>query len=218
MKILVIAPHPDDEVLGCGGTIALHAKSDDEVSLCIVTKAYAPDWTEEFMKHRKEEVAEANKILGIKQTFFLDFPTVKLDTVPQKTLNDAISKVVTETSPELVYVPFKGDLNRDHRLVFESALVATRPNSHGPREVLAYEVLSETDWGSPIEKFIPNVYVDISSVFEAKIEAMKAYGSELRPYPSQRSLEMLRVLAQKRGSEVELNFAEAFWLIRQVRK
>ncbi|RLA93713.1 MAG: PIG-L family deacetylase, partial [Deltaproteobacteria bacterium] len=94
MKILIIAPHPDDEVLGCGGTIAKHTKEGDEVYLCIVTKGYTPDWSEEFIKNRPKEIEKANKILGIKKTYFLDYPTVKLDTIPQKELNEAISKVV----------------------------------------------------------------------------------------------------------------------------
>lgn len=217
MKILVIAPHPDDEVLGCGGTIALHSKKRDEVYLCIVTKAYTPDWSEDFIKNRKREMANANKILGIKKTYFLDFPTVKLDTIPQKELNDSIFKIVEIVKPQIVYVPHRGDLNKDHRLVFEAALVAVRPVSdHELTKVLSYETLSETEWGLPSETFTPNVYVDISNTIETKIEAMKAYESEIKPYPNPRSLEMIEILAKKRGAEAGIKFAEAFMLIREV--
>jgi LmbE family N-acetylglucosaminyl deacetylase len=216
MKVLIIAPHPDDEVLGCGGAIAKHTKEGDEVYLCIVTKAYLPDWSEEFFKNRPKEIEKANKILGIKKTYFLDYPTVKLDTIPQKELNEEISKVVNEVNPDILYNPHKGDLNKDHRLVFESSLVATRPINHKVKRILSYETLSETEWGQPIEAFIPNVYVDISETFEIKIEAMKAYESELKQYPHPRSLEIVEALAKKRGSEVLLKLTEAFVLVREI--
>lgn len=216
MKILVIAPHSDDEVIGCGGTIAKHALGGDEVCLCIVTKGYTPDWSEQFLKKRPKEVKKANKILEIRKTYFLDFPTVKLDTIPQKKLNDSIFKVVTEVKPEIVYMPHKGDLNKDHRLVFEATLVATRPvGEHKVRKTLSYETLSETEWGNPIEAFIPNVFIDISETIERKIEAIKAYESEMRPNPHPRSLEVVDALAKKRGSEVGVKFAEAFVLIKE---
>lgn len=216
MKVLVIAPHPDDEVLGCGGTIAKHTKEGDDVYLCIVTKAYTPDWSEEFLKNRPKKIEEANKILGIKKTYILDYPTVKLDTIPQKELNAAISKVVNEVNPDILYIPHKGDLNKDHRLVFEASLVAIRPANHKVKRILSYETLSETEWGLSLEPFAPNVYVDISETFETKIEAMKAYESELRQYPHPRSLEIIEALAKKRGSEAGLKLAEAFILIREI--
>ena len=216
MKVLIIAPHPDDEVLGCGGTVAKHTKRGDEVYLCIVTKAYAPDWSEEFLKNRPKEIERANKILGIKRTYFLDYPTIKLDTIPQKELNEAIYKVVNEVNPDILYFPHKGDLNKDHRLVFESSLVAARPANHKVKRILSYETLSETEWGQPIEPFTPNVYINISETFERKIEAMKAYESELKQYPHPRSLEIVEALAKKRGSEVGVKFAEAFTLIKEI--
>ena len=216
MKILIIAPHPDDEVLGCGGTVAKHSKQGDEVYLCIVTKAYLPDWSEEFIKNRPKEIEKANKILGIKKTYFLDYPTVKLDTIPQKELNNSISKVVAEVKPEIVYIPHKGDVNKDHRLIFEASLVATRPQDHKIKKILSYECLSETEWGQPIEPFTPTVYVDISDTIKTKIGAMKAYESEIKQYPHPRSLEMINILAKMRGGVVGLNAAEAFILIREV--
>jgi LmbE family N-acetylglucosaminyl deacetylase len=215
-KVLVIAPHPDDEVLGCGGMIAKYSKQEDKVYLCIVTKACTPDWSEEFIENRKKEVAKANKILGIKKTYFLDYHTVKLDTIPQKELNEAIYKVVKEVNPDILYIPHKGDLNKDHRLIFEASLVAARPVNHKVKRILSYETLSETEWGQSIEPFIPNVYIDISEIFEKKIEAMKAYESELKEYPHPRSLEIVGALAKKRGSEVGAKFAEAFMLVREI--
>lgn len=216
MNILVVAPHPDDEVMGCGGTIARHTQNGDAVYLLIVTKAYTPEWSEKFIKNRPKEVDAVNKILGIKKTFFLDFPTVKLDTIPQKTLNAAIEKVVKEVAPDVMYIPHKGDLNRDHRLVFEAALVATRPFHNSVDKIMSYEVLSETDWGQALEVFVPSTYIDISAVFAQKIEAMKVYSSEIKEYPHPRSFEIIETLAKKRGSECGFKMAEGFIVIREI--
>jgi LmbE family N-acetylglucosaminyl deacetylase len=221
MKVLVIAPHPDDEVLGCGGTIAKHRRQGDEVCLCIVTKAYQPEWSEEFLKNRPKEIKKANRILGIKDTFFLNFPTVKLDTIPQKELNDAIFKITEKVKPNLIYLPHKGDLNKDHRLVYESSMVALRPESMRTIEkILCYETLSETEWGAsrPEEIFLPNVYVDIHETLRIKLQAMLAYKSELRRYPHPRSLRTIKALAIKRGTEAGLKAAEAFILVREIIK
>ena len=116
----------------------------------------------------------------------------------------------------MVYIPHKGDLNKDHRLIFEASLVATRPINHKVKRILSYETLSETAWGMPIEPFIPNVYVDISETIEQKIESMRSYGSEVKQYPHPRSLEIIEILAKKRGSEVGVKFAEAFILIKEI--
>lgn len=216
MKVLVIAPHPDDEVLGCGGTIARHVLYGDEVFLCIATNAYTPDWSEEFIENRKLEIEKSCKLLGIKKTYLLNFPTAKLDTIPQKDLNKSLMDIISELEPQVVYIPFNGDLNKDHRLIFEASLVATRPLNSSVRRVLAYEVLSETEWGSSIEVFIPNVYFDISSTLGKKVSAMNAYISEIRQYPHPRNQDVIKALAIKRGSESGLKFAEAFMIIREV--
>jgi N-acetylglucosamine malate deacetylase 1 len=215
MKILVIAPHPDDEVLGCGGAMARHVEEGDKVYLCIVTKAYSPEWSQSFISKRSKEMAKAAKILGVEETQLLDFPTVKLDTLPQKDINQAIAKAVKKVDPEIVYIPYKGDLNMDHRIVYESSLVALRPMDNCVRRILAYEVLSETEWGKPIEPFYQNVYIDISKTLKKKLDAMKAYPSELKKLPHPRSLEVIEALARKRGSEAGMMYAEAFMLIRE---
>ncbi len=222
MKILVIAPHPDDEVLGCGGVIKKHVKSGDQVYCCIVTKGYPPEWSEEFMKKIRKDNLNASKVLGIKKTLFLDLPTAKLDTVPQKKLNDFIGECVKEINPEVVYIPFAGDLSRDHRLIFESALVATRPiNGSKIKRIMAYEVLSETEWGRFLPNkrydiFSPNIYIDISETLKDKLKAMACYKGEIKSHPHPRSLKIIKALAQKRGSEAGLKAAEAFFLIREI--
>jgi len=213
-KILVIAPHPDDEVLGCGGTIKKYAAAGHEVFLGVVTKAYAPDWSEDFIKNRKKEVAQANKILGIKETFFLELPTVKLDTVPQKELNDKIGEIINKVKPDILFLPFYGDLNQDHRLVFEAGLVCARPYKNSIKKIFVYETSSETEWGT--RQFWPVAYMDITETLKDKLGAMACYASELKDFPHPRSLEGITVLAKKRGTEAGLVAAEAFIIIREI--
>jgi LmbE family N-acetylglucosaminyl deacetylase len=216
MNILVIAPHPDDEVLGCGGTIGRLSSEGNTVTLCIVTKPYPPDWSVEYIDKKALEIKKSNKKLGISRTLFLGFPTVKLDTVPQKELNDSLLKVIVDTKPDIVFIPHSGDLNKDHRIVHEAALVATRPLSSLVKKILAYETLSETEWGHSIAHFRPGVYIDITGFIELKKEAMRLFETELKTAPHPRSLELISALAMKRGSEIGVKYAEAFMLIREI--
>jgi len=216
MKVLVIAPHPDDEVLGCGGTVAKYALRGDEIHLLIVTDAYPPDWSEDYRIRKEKEIKASNAILGIGSTVSLGYPTVKLDTVPQKELNDAISGVVRDVMPELAFIPHRGDLNRDHRIVFESALVALRPVTGACRKILSYEVPSETEWGRAIAPFVPDAYADITGTIEVKLRAMETYRTEARDPPHPRSTDTLRALARRRGSEIFVTYAEAYSLIREI--
>lgn len=217
--VLAIAPHPDDEVLGCGGTIAKHVLSGEQVYLCIVTQVYTPEWPEHEIKERKEEALKASGILGIKKTYFSNLPAVKLDTISQKELNQVIAQIVGKVQPEVIYVPHRGDVNRDHQLVFDAAMVAIRPQPGTViRRVLCYETLSETEWAAPFAEhaFIPNVYVDISETLEIKLRAMSAYKLELREFPHPRSLEAISTLAKRRGASIGVRAAEAFVLIREL--
>jgi len=216
MRILVIAPHPDDEVLGCGGTIAKYSEMGYKIFLLIATKTYFPDWPEDILKTKPIEIKKVNKILGIEKTYYLNFPTVKLDTIPQKELNDSILDIVETVKPDIVYIPHRGDLNKDHRLVFEASLVALRPVINNVKKILSYEVISETEWGQEINLFIPNVYEDISETFENKISAMEIYKGELKKYPHPRSLKGIEILARKRGTEIGVKYAESFMLIREI--
>lgn len=214
-RVLVIAPHPDDETLGVGGTIAMHAEKGDEVYWCIVTKAYEPEWSREFIEKREEEIEQVEKIFGFKKTFKLGLPTVKLDILGQKKINDEISEVIKKVKPDIVYLPFMHDLNTDHKMVFNAGIVACRPiNEHKVERILCYETLSETEGGYLSAKFVPNHYVDIERTIESKLNAMKVYFSELKEFPHPRSLEGIKILAMKRGSECGLKMAEAFYVIR----
>lgn len=213
-KILVIAPHPDDEVLGCGGTIKKYTKDGNEAFLCIITKAYTPDWTEKYLKDKVMEIKKSNAVLGFKKTYFLGLPTVKLDTIPQKELNDRISNVIKEIDPDILYIPYIGDLNQDHRLVFEACLVSARPFKNKIKKILAYETPSGEAWG--VNHFVPTSYTDIAETLGDKQKAMACYKSELREYPHPRSSEGITVSAKKRGTESGLEAAEAFMVIREI--
>ncbi len=215
MNILIIAPHPDDEVLGCGGTIKKYARKGHNVYVCIVTNGHVPEWPKAAIDNKLKEVKKAHKILEVKKTFFLDFPTVKLDSVLQKDLNVAILKIISKIKPKIVFIPHFGDLHKDHRLIHEAALVVARPlASNSVKELFAYETLSETEWGLIPFVFTPTVYENVESTMKYKLEAMAAYGSELRDFPHPRSLETIEALAKKRGSEAGFRRAEAFMPIR----
>ena len=218
MNILVIAPHGDDEVLGAGGTLAKHARTGDTLYRCIVTKTYPPEWPISFQEEREREIGCSGKILNITKTFSIGFPTVKLDTIPQKELNDRLSEVIKEVRPAIVYTSGGGDLNIDHRLVFEAVLVATRPVlGSSVKKLLSYEIVSETEWGRSLGVFNPTYYVPLTREdVRQKLSAMAAYKSELRQDPHPRSLEVLEALAKLRGSEIGCQLAEAFMLIRGI--
>jgi N-acetylglucosamine malate deacetylase 1 len=218
-KIMVIAPHPDDEVLGVGGTIARFAAEGAEVYVVIATRGYPPEYAPECTENVRREALAAHQILGVKQTIFLPLPAANLDTVPHREINLQLIEAIQNLQPEVLYIPFIGDIHIDHQRIFTSALVAARPNtSHAPKAIYAYETLSETNWNAPYlsPNFTPNVFVDISSYLETKIQAMQMYASQLKPFPDERSETSLRALATLRGSTVRRFAAEAFVLVREV--
>lgn len=215
MSVLVVAPHPDDEVLGCGGTIARYVASGTTVDRCIVTKAGTQDYSEEELERREREIAAAAEELGIDRTFSLGHPAAELDTVKQRKLNEDLAEVIGQVDPDELLLPSNGDLHRDHRLVFEAALVAARPHREDIGRILSYETPSETEWGRPLGAFEPNVFIDITDTLDQKLAALSIYGSELRKTPHPRSEEVLQAYARKRGSEISVPAAEAFSLVRE---
>ncbi len=224
MKILVIAAHFDDEVYGCGGTIAKLADKGHEIYACVLTDSCSSQYkghAHEMIAQKKTESEEVNKILGIIETHIFDFPDMQLDTIPHVELNKAIEQCIIEINPEVVYTHHGSDVNKDHRLVFESTMVAVRPiKDSSVKRVLCYEVPSSTEWAppTPSNMFAPNVFVDIEDVVEKKIDAIKAYNSELREYPHPRSVENVINQAHLRGASVGLKAAESFMLIREIDK
>ena len=219
MKILVVAPHADDEIIGVGGTIAKRIAEGAEVYVCIVTKGVSPIFTEKYMQTLRNETFECHKKAGIKNTYFLEFPSVTLEKESRYKINDAIYEVIREVLPDDIYIPHNGDMQRDHRIVAESTMVAARPKyDHKIKNIYAYETLSETGWNIPNiqNEFIPNVYVNISDYMEQKIKYMNCYKSQLNDFPNARSIEAIEALARFRGALMNVCAAEAFMLIRNL--
>jgi LmbE family N-acetylglucosaminyl deacetylase len=218
--VLVIAPHPDDEVLGAGGTISRHVDEGREVVVVIVTRGDPSMFDPALVQRTREEAAEAAEVLGVKPPVFLEgFPAALLDTVPAANLNAALAEIMRELRPDTVYLPFAGDMHLDHRLVARAAVVAARPSTGWtPRQLYSYEAVSETHWSDPLDgpSFDPTVYVDIAPHLERKLEAAARYQTQLRPFPHERSLEAIRALATVRGATVGFEAAEAFVLVRAV--
>ena len=220
MNVLVIAPHPDDEILGTGGTIAKRAAQGHDVYVCIVTKGCEPLFHEKYVEKGRSECRKADEYLGVKETIFLDFPAVMLEEVPRYELNDGILGVIQRIKPEEVYVPHRGDMQIDHKIVVDAAMVALRPKySHKVKRIYAYETLSETGWDIPnvMNEFIPTVYEDISDTINKKIEAMNIFQSQLASFPNARSIGAIEALARFRGITVTLEAAEAFGIVREIK-
>ena len=220
MKVLVVAPHPDDEIIGVGGTMAKRTAKGDEVYVCIVTKGVPPIFNVDFIEQDRRECREADRLLGVKETIFLDFPAVMLETVPRFEFNGKIGEVLSELQPDEVYIPHRGDMQLDHQMVVDAAMVALRPKyKHVVKRIYAYETLSETGWNIPnvTNEFIPTVYENITETLSKKIEAMNIFQSQLANFPAARSLVAIEALAKYRGATVNVMAAEAFTLIREIK-
>ena len=219
MRVLVIAPHPDDEVLGCGGTIAKHAAAGDEVTVAVVTKGTTPMFEERFVEQTRSECRKADAFLGVRETVFLDFPAARMEEVTRSELNDAFIRLVQRVRPDAVYLPHRGDMQLDHKLTVDAAMVALRPKyGHKVSRIYAYETVSETGWDVPntVNEFIPNVYNDVSAFLQKKLDALSVFESQMAPFPGTRSVKAVEALAVYRGTTVGVAAAEAFCLIREI--
>ena len=218
-KVLAIAPHADDEIIGLGGTLAKHIEQGDDVYVCIATRGVTPLFSETFMEQLRAETWACHRLLGVKKTFFLEFPSVMLDSVPRYELNGAMMKVFNEVKPDIVYIPHFGDMQKDHALVSEAAMVCVRPK-YGSKVVgvYAYETLSETEWNIPhtANVFIPQRYVDVTGTMEKKLQLLQCYKSQVAAFPNPRSIEAVTALAKYRGATVGVEAAEAFAVIREI--
>lgn len=219
MKMLVVAPHPDDEVLGCGGTIARFASAGHEVGIAIVTKGWEPLFPRAQVEQVRAEAQQAAARLGAADLRFLDLPVTRLAQMPEHELNAALARLFDETQPEWVFLPFRGDVHEDHRQIFDASMVALRPlpNRVHVRRILCFETLSETHWQAPgVEPpFVPQLYVDIAAHLPAKLDAMRCYASQLRAAPNARSLASIEALARFRGMTVNCPAAEAYMVVRE---
>lgn len=215
-RVLVVAAHPDDEILGCGGTVALHVKAGDTVTAVIVCEGeshrYGPGGVGQA-DHTRRAAAQ----LGVERVHQLGFADQRLDTLPLIDVIAPLERIVREARPHIVYCQYGGDLNRDHQLVFQAVLVATRPVEECIEAVYTFDTASSTEWAHP-RTFIPDTWVDISSTLEQKIAAMATYESEVRPYPHPRSLEALRYRARAWGNQQCLDAAEVFVTVRHTRR
>lgn len=223
MNILVVAPHPDDEVLGCGGILAKYAKKGDLTYVAVMTNAHlgAPEqFTPDGVINVRNEALKAHQVLGIKETFFFDFPAPRLETTPGYEIAIALNNLINQLSIDILYLPHRGDMHKDHAIIFYAALVAARPINNCPvKDIYTYETLSETEWAAPFgsDVFIPNVYEDITGTFDVKVRAMECFASQIKAYPHPRSAKGLESLAVFRGCTVGVPLAESFALIRSVR-
>ena len=219
MNVLVIAPHPDDELIGCAGTIRKHVENGDSVYVCIATIGHFNEFRIDLIKRTREEDFNALNDLGVDDVFYLDLFANSLSAIKQAQINEPVSNVVAKVRPDVAYIPFRGDIHYDHKAVADSALVALRPKfGVKPCKIYAYEVPSETGWDAPYiqNAFIPNSYVDISSQIEAKKSALRMVSSQIPETADARSVESLVALAKHRGSTVGVAYAEAFMLIREI--
>ncbi len=219
MRIAVIAPHPDDEVLGCGGVMARHAAEGDEVFVIVVTRGIPELFPDDLIERTRGEARKAHELLGVRETRFLDFPAPRLDVTPGHLVADALAKQFQDIRPERVYLPHHGDIHSDHGRIYHATLVAARPLANcSVKQLLCYETLSETEWSPPIASavFYPTMFVDISTYLSKKLAAMSCFETQIKQPPNPRSLQAIEALARYRGATVNFHAAEAFVIVRQV--
>ena len=218
-RVLVVAPHPDDETLGVGGTIAKYSAQGDEVFVLMVSGHLPPIYSRKAYEETVSEAYSAFSLLGVDESEFLEIPATMIGDQPIHEVNARISKVVNDFNPHIVLCPYP-DRHIDHRLVFESVMVATRPIGVGRdiEIVAAYETLSETHWNAPhIEpNFTPNWVVDISDHISDKCNALECYKSQISEFPGPRSIEAVEALAKFRGTQAGFGYGEGLHIVRMI--
>jgi LmbE family N-acetylglucosaminyl deacetylase len=218
---LVVAAHPDDEILGCGGTVARHVAEGDSVKLLIMTDGVSSRLiTKQLDKiNRTKALKSAAKILGVQNFVQFNLPDNQMDTVPLLEIVKTIEPIIQKERPDIVYTHHAGDLNVDHRKTLAAVLTACRPQpSLSVRQIYGFEILSSTDWSAPqTNQFSPNLFVDISNYLKTKLKALKAYKKEMKPAPHSRSYQHVEILARHRGNSIGFYAAEAFMIIRDLR-
>ena len=220
MNVLAISAHPDDETLGCGGTLLKHKAAGDSIFWIIATVCHEPQWSAAVIDRKAEEVERVAEAFGAKR-YKLGFPNARLDTIGTGELMRPIEKIVDEISPEIVYLLHGGDIHTDHHALFDASMSVLKPfymKRRGIRRVLGYETLSSTDAAPQRGErmFMPNVYSDITPFLEQKLDVMRLYETEIHKEPMPRSPSAIRALARFRGSTISAEYAEAFTLIREL--
>jgi LmbE family N-acetylglucosaminyl deacetylase len=223
-KVLVIAAHPDDEALGCAGTIVRHVSSGDMVHVVFMTNGVGSrfenaDNADNAIYERKIAAQEAANILGIEKIHQFDFPDNRMDTVPLLNVVQSIERVIDRLQPEIIYTHHIGDLNIDHQITHKAVMTACRPQPYFcVNEIYAFEILSSTEWQTPgYLPFTPNVYIDISEQIKTKCKALEVYSKEMHQPPHSRSIENVIRFNASIGNTVGVNYAEAFQLERMLK-
>ncbi len=218
-RVLVCSAHPDDETLGCGGAILLHAQAGDEVVWLIATESWSPRWDPDMIARKEAEIAAVADYYGFAEVVRLGLPASRLDELSFGEVLDPVGRAIAEAAPDEIYTVHGGDVHGDHQVLAEAVWRSLKPfrSGHGVRRVLSYETLSSTDQAAASARsFRPTMFRDITSVIDGKIEAMALYASEHLPVPAGRNAESIRALARVRGAAAGVPYAEAFMLLRQV--
>lgn len=221
-NIIVVSAHPDDETLGAGGTILKHINKGDKVYWLIVTNVFeSQGFSKERVESRQEEIKKVEKLLGITNTFFLNYPTMTLSSSTLIKMVPEISEIFTKVEPEIIYTLNRSDAHSDHRVIFDAVMACTKSFRYPfIKKILMYECISETEFAPALAEkmFLPNYFVDITDYLEQKLEVMKVFDSEISEHPFPRSLENIKALAHFRGASVGVRYAESFQLLKYIDK
>lgn len=219
-SVLVIAPHPDDETLGCGGTLLRHKIEGDSIHWLIATRMdQSIGFSKEQIAHRETQLQSVTDLYGFDSVNTLDFITTRLDEMPMGDVVGSISRVVKNVNPHTIYLPYRGDVHTDHRVVFDAVISCTKWFRYPCiKRILAYETLSETEFGINPDSngFRPNVFVDISAYMGIKLKILDTYATELGTFPFPRSVEAIQAQATLRGATAGCTAAEAFMLLKEI--
>ena len=221
MNVLAIAVHPDDETLGCGGTLLKLASQGATLHWLILSAVTVPQWSEEHLARQARQIEAVREAYPFASLTWLKLPATQLDRLPLGDIVASIRDVVTEVRPETVFIPNRADVHSDHRVAAQAANAVLKSfymRPLGVRRVLACEVISETDAAPPFPEnaFARNVFVDVTSTLERKLEIMSLFASEVQPEPMPRSLSSIRAQARFRGASIGVEYAEAFSLVREI--
>lgn len=222
-RVIVVAAHQDDEIIGCGGTMARHVAEGDEVHVVLMADGVTSRGdtaSSSQIDARNHSAEQASQVVGAESLHILGLPDNRMDTLDLLDITQALEAVLDKLQPQVVYTHHAHDLNVDHRLTHQAVMTACRPQpGSSAQEIYSFEVLSSTGWASPSAEtaFVPNFFVDVSQQWQQKLTALQCYEQEMRAYPHARSTKGVEALAQYRGSSVGVKVAEAFRLERMVR-
>jgi len=218
MRVLVLSAHPDDETLGCGGTLLKHGENGDHLFWLIATRAFEPAYNAKVIQQKSQEIKNVAAAYGFKEFYQLEYKTARLDLVSSAELIDHVHQIALSVRPDWIYLVNRNDVHSDHRILFDATMSAVKPfraEFHAIK-MLSYESLSSTDAAPGIANhvFVPNVFSDIGKYIEQKLEIMNLYQSEIQIDPLPRGPAALRALARSRGATMGIEYAEAFMLVR----